>query len=221
MNVKIEESWRREIGAEFDKQYFTDLAAFVRSEYTHHTCYPPGRLVFSAFNLCPFDSVKVVIIGQDPYHEPGQAHGLSFSVCDGTAFPPSLVNIFKEIELDLGKPMPASGDLTRWARQGVLLLNATLTVRAHQAASHQRRGWEEFTDAAIRALNADRDHLVFILWGGYARSKAPLIDASRHLVLQSVHPSPLSANRGGWFGNHHFSRANAYLEAHGEEPIRW
>ena len=221
MNVKIEESWRREIGAEFDKQYFTDLAAFVRSEYTHHTCYPPGRLVFNAFNLCPFDSVKVVIIGQDPYHEPGQAHGLSFSVCDGTAFPPSLVNIFKEIELDLGKPMPASGDLTRWARQGVLLLNATLTVRAHQAASHQRRGWEEFTDAAIEALSARRDNLVFMLWGGYARSKAPLIDASRHLVLQSVHPSPLSANRGGWFGNHHFSRANAYLAAHGEAPVEW
>ena len=221
MNVKIEESWRREIGAEFDKQYFTDLAAFVRSEYTHHTCYPPGRLVFNAFNLCPFDSVKVVIIGQDPYHEPGQAHGLSFSVCDGTAFPPSLVNIFKEIELDLGKPMPASGDLTRWARQGVLLLNATLTVRAHQAASHQRRGWEEFTDAAIKALSARRDNLVFMLWGGYARSKAPLIDASRHLVLQSVHPSPLSANRGGWFGNHHFSRANAYLAAHGEAPVEW
>ena len=221
MDVKIEESWRREIGAEFDKQYFTDLAAFVRSEYTHHTCYPPGRLVFNAFNLCPFDSVKVVIIGQDPYHEPGQAHGLSFSVCDGTAFPPSLVNIFKEIELDLGKPMPASGDLTRWARQGVLLLNATLTVRAHQAASHQRRGWEEFTDAAIKALSARRDNLVFMLWGGYARSKAPLIDASRHLVLQSVHPSPLSANRGGWFGNHHFSRANAYLAAHGEAPVEW
>ena len=221
MNVKIEESWRREIGAEFDKQYFTDLAAFVRSEYTHHTCYPPGRLVFNAFNLCPFDSVKVVIIGQDPYHEPGQAHGLSFSVCDGTAFPPSLVNIFKEIELDLGKPMPASGDLTRWARQGVLLLNATLTVRAHQAASHQRRGWEEFTDAAIKALSARRDNLVFMLWGGYARSKAPLIDASRHLVLQSVHPSPLSANRGGWFGNHHFSRANAYLAGHGEAPVEW
>ena len=221
MNVKIEESWRREIGAEFDKQYFTDLAAFVRSEYTHHTCYPPGRLVFNAFNLCPFDSVKVVIIGQDPYHEPGQAHGLSFSVCDGTAFPPSLGNIFKEIELDLGKPMPASGDLTRWARQGVLLLNATLTVRAHQAASHQRRGWEEFTDAAIEALSARRDNLVFMLWGGYARSKAPLIDASRHLVLQSVHPSPLSANRGGWFGNHHFSRANAYLAAHGEAPVEW
>lgn len=221
MDVKIEESWRRHIGAEFDKQYFIDLTEFVRREYANHTCYPPGRLIFNAFNLCPFDRVKVVIIGQDPYHEPGQAHGLSFSVGEGVPLPPSLVNIFKEIQLDLGTPMPASGDLTRWAEQGVLLLNATLTVRAHQAASHQRRGWEEFTDAAIRALNADRDHLVFILWGGYARSKAPLIDASRHLVLQSVHPSPLSANRGGWFGNHHFSRANAYLEAHGEEPIKW
>ena len=221
MDVKIEESWRRHIGAEFDKQYFIDLTEFVRREYANHTCYPPGRLIFNAFNLCSFDRVKVVIIGQDPYHEPGQAHGLSFSVGEGVPLPPSLVNIFKEIQLDLGTPMPASGDLTRWAEQGVLLLNATLTVRAHQAASHQRRGWEEFTDAAIRALNADRDHLVFILWGGYARSKAALIDTSRHLVLQSVHPSPLSANRGGWFGNHHFSRANAYLEAHGEEPIRW
>lgn len=221
MDVKIEESWRRHIGAEFDKQYFIDLTEFVRREYANHTCYPPGRLIFNAFNLCPFDRVKVVIIGQDPYHEPGQAHGLSFSVGEGVPLPPSLVNIFKEIQLDLGTPMPASGDLTRWAEQGVLLLNATLTVRAHQAASHQRRGWEEFTDAAIRALNADRDHLVFILWGGYARSKAALIDTSRHLVLQSVHPSPLSANRGGWFGNHHFSRANAYLEAHGEEPIKW
>lgn len=221
MDVKIEESWRRHIGAEFDKQYFIDLTKFVREEYTHHTCYPPGKYIFNAFNLCPFDSVKVVIIGQDPYHEPGQAHGLSFSVADGVSMPPSLVNIFKEIQLDLGTPMPASGDLTRWARQGVLLLNATLTVRAHMAASHQKHGWEEFTDAAIRALNADRNNLVFILWGGYARSKAQLIDASRHLVLQSVHPSPLSANRGGWFGNHHFSRANAYLVEHGIEPIKW
>lgn len=221
MDVKIEESWRRHIGAEFDKQYFVDLTKFVRSEYLRYTCYPPGRLIFNAFNLCPFDKVKVVIIGQDPYHEPGQAHGLSFSVNDGVAFPPSLQNIFKEIQLDLGTPIPATGDLTRWAEQGVLLLNATLTVRAHQAASHQRKGWEEFTDAAIRALNADRDHLVFILWGGYARGKASLIDASRHLVLQSVHPSPLSANRGGWFGNHHFSRANEYLISNGVEPIKW
>lgn len=221
MNVKIEESWRQHIGDEFDKQYFIDLTDFVRQEYQTTTCYPPGKLIFNAFNLCPFDKVKVVIIGQDPYHEPRQAHGLSFSVCDGVPFPPSLQNIFKEIELDLGTPIPMTGNLTRWAEQGVLLLNATLTVRAHQAASHQRRGWEQFTDAAIKALNAHRDHLVFILWGGYARSKASLIDASRHLILQSVHPSPLSANRGGWFGNHHFSRANAYLAEHGQEPIKW
>lgn len=221
MNVKIEESWRRHIGDEFDKPYFAGLTEFVRSEYTSTTCYPPGSLIFNAFNLCPFDKVKVVIIGQDPYHEPGQAHGLSFSVNDGVPFPPSLVNIFKEIQLDLGTPMPVSGNLTRWAEQGVLLLNATLTVRARQAASHQRRGWERFTDAAIRALNAGREHLVFILWGGYARSKASFIDTSRHLVLQSVHPSPLSANRGGWFGNHHFSRANDYLAGNGIEPIRW
>ncbi len=176
MNVKIEESWRQHIGEEFDKPYFAGLTEFVRSEYTSTTCYPPGSLIFNAFNLCPFDKVKVVIIGQDPYHEPGQAHGLSFSVNDGVPFPPSLVNIFKEIQLDLGTPMPASGNLTRWAEQGVLLLNATLTVRARQAASHQRRGWEQFTDAAIRALNAGREHLVFILWGGYARSKASFID---------------------------------------------
>ncbi len=221
MNVKIEQSWKQHMAKEFDKQYFATLTAFVRSEYQSHTCYPPARLIFNAFDLCPFDKVKVVIIGQDPYHEPGQAQGLSFSVPDGVRFPPSLINIFKEIELDLGTPMPPTGDLTRWAEQGVLLLNATLTVRAHQAASHQRQGWEEFTDAAIKALNAGRDHLVFILWGGYARSKASLIDTSRHLVLQSVHPSPLSANRGGWFGNHHFSRANKYLEEHGETPIRW
>lgn len=221
MNVNIEESWKQHIGAEFEKQYFADLTNFVRQEYSQYTCYPPGRLIFNAFNLCPFDKVKVVIIGQDPYHEPMQAHGLSFSVNDGVPFPPSLQNIFKEISDDLGTPMPRSGDLTRWAEQGVLLLNATLTVRAHQAASHQRKGWEVFTDAAIKALNADRDNLVFILWGGYARSKASLIDASRHLVLQSVHPSPLSANRGGWFGNHHFSLCNRYLEAHGMAPIAW
>lgn len=221
MNVKIEESWRRHIGAEFEKPYFARLTEFVRSEYASTKCYPPGNLIFNAFNLCPFDKVKAVIIGQDPYHEPGQAHGLSFSVNDGVPFPPSLVNIFKEIENDTGTPVPSSGNLTRWAEQGVLLLNATLTVRAHQAASHQRKGWEEFTDAAIQALSRDRNHIVFILWGGYARSKARLIDASRHLILQSVHPSPLSANRGGWFGNHHFSLCNSYLEANGMTPIRW
>ena len=221
MNVKIEESWRRHMYEEFDKQYFVELTDFVRREYSQGECYHPGHLIFNAFNLCPFDKVNVVIIGQDPYHEPGQAHGLSFSVNDGIPFPPSLINIFKEISNDLGTPMPMSGNLTRWAEQGVLLLNATLTVRAHQAASHQRRGWEKFTDAVIKALDAHRDHLVFILWGGYARSKAKLIDSSRHLVLQSVHPSPLSANHGGWFGNHHFSRANAYLKEHGEDEIIW
>lgn len=221
MNVKIDNSWREHIGAEFEKPYFSMLTDFVRHEYTTTTCYPPGSLIFNAFNLCPFDRVKVVIIGQDPYHEPGQAQGLSFSVPEGVPFPPSLQNIFKEIQLDLGKPMPPTGDLTRWAEQGVLLLNATLTVRAHQAASHQRHGWEQFTDAAIRALNAERESLVFILWGGYARSKAQLIDRSRHLVLESVHPSPLSANRGGWFGNHHFSQCNAYLREHGEQEIDW
>lgn len=221
MNVKIDNSWREHIGAEFEKPYFSALTDFVRHEYTTTTCYPPGSLIFNAFNLCPFDRVKVVIIGQDPYHEPGQAQGLSFSVPEGVPFPPSLQNIFKEIQLDLGKPMPPTGDLTRWAEQGVLLLNATLTVRAHQAASHQRHGWEQFTDAAIRALSAERENLVFILCGGYARSKAQLIDRSRHLVLESVHPSPLSANRGGWFGNHHFSQCNAYLREHGEQEIDW
>lgn len=221
MNVKIDNSWREHIGAEFEKPYFSALTDFVRHEYTTTTCYPPGSLIFNAFNLCPFDRVKVVIIGQDPYHEPGQAQGLSFSVPEGVPFPPSLQNIFKEIQLDLDKPMPPTGDLTRWAEQGVLLLNATLTVRAHQAASHQRHGWEQFTDAAIRALSAERENLVFILWGGYARSKAQLIDRSRHLVLESVHPSPLSANRGGWFGNHHFSQCNAYLREHGEQEIDW
>lgn len=221
MNVKIEDTWRKHLGEEFDKQYFVHLTDFVRNEYNQSPCYPPGNLIFNAFNLCPFDEVKVVIIGQDPYHEPGQAMGLSFSVPDGIAFPPSLQNIFKEIQMDLGTPVPVSGDLTRWAKQGVLLLNATLTVRAHQAASHQRRGWEEFTDAAIQALNRDKNNVVFILWGGYARSKAKLIDRSRHLILESVHPSPLSANRGGWFGNHHFSRCNDYLQQHRLTPIEW
>ena len=210
MDVKIEESWKAHIGSEFDKQYFIDLTQFVREEYMHTTCYPPGKMIFNAFNLCSFDKVKVVIIGQDPYHEPGQAHGLCFSVNDGIQFPPSLVNIFKEIQNDFGTPAPQSGNLTRWAEQGVLLLNATLTVRAHQAGSHQRRGWEEFTDAAIKALANDREHIVFILWGSYAQGKAAYIDPSRHLVLKSAHPSPLSAYRG-FFGNKHFSRANDYL----------
>ena len=221
MNVKINDSWAERLGNEFAQPYFSQLTDFVRHEYATTTCYPPGRLIFNAFNLCPFDSVKVVIIGQDPYHEAGQAMGLSFSVPDGVAMPPSLQNIFKEIQGDLGIGVPQSGNLTRWAEQGVLLLNATLTVRAHQAGSHQRHGRERFTDAAISRLSEGRDHLVFILWGGYARSKASLIDRSRHLVLESVHPSPLSANRGGWFGNHHFSRCNEYLAGHGMGPINW
>ncbi len=221
MNVKINDSWAERLGNEFAQPYFSQLTDFVRHEYATTTCYPPGRLIFNAFNLCPFDSVKVVIIGQDPYHEAGQAMGLSFSVPDGVAMPPSLQNIFKEIQGDLGIGVPQSGNLTRWAEQGVLLLNATLTVRAHQAGSHQRHGWERFTDAAISRLSEGREHLVFILWGGYARSKASLIDRSRHLVLESVHPSPLSANRGGWFGNHHFSCCNEYLAGHGMDPINW
>lgn len=220
MNVQIEESWKKHLAPEFEKDYFVQLTDFVRNEYAHTTVYPPGRLIFNAFNLCPFDRVKVIIIGQDPYHGPGQAHGLCFSVNDGIAFPPSLQNIFKEIQADLGKPIPTSGNLTRWAEQGVLMLNATLTVRAHAAGSHQRRGWEEFTDAAIRALNNEREHLVFILWGAYAQKKGAFIDRSRHLVLTSAHPSPLSAHNG-FFGNHHFSLTNDYLRAHGQTPIDW
>ena len=219
--VKIEESWNQHLGAEFDKPYFVNLTKAVREEYRRGACYPPGKLVFNAFNLCPFDEVKVVIIGQDPYHEPGQAMGLSFSVPEGVPMPPSLINIFKEIEADLGKPMPPNGDLTRWAQQGVLLLNATLTVRAHEANSHQQLGWTTFTDAAIKALNDHKNGLVFMLWGGFARGKKYLIDRNRHLVLESVHPSPLSANRGGWFGNHQFSQCNAYLRERGEQEIAW
>ena len=221
MNVRIEESWREILQEEFDKPYFSTLVNFVRQEYSQTTCYPPGRLIFNAFAQCPWTAVKVVIIGQDPYHEPGQAHGLSFSVNDGVPFPPSLQNIIKEVSSDVGAPLPASGNLTRWAQQGVLLLNATLTVRAHQAGSHQHRGWETFTDAVIKRLSDGKDHLVFLLWGGYARSKVKLIDRSRHLVLESVHPSPLSANRGGWFGNHHFSQTNSYLMQNGLAPIQW
>lgn len=221
MNVQIEPTWGQQMSAEFSKPYFLSLADAVRQEYRTTTCYPPASLVFNAFNLCPFDKVKVVIIGQDPYHEPGQAHGLSFSVQDGVPFPPSLQNIFKEIEQDLGIPVPPTGNLTRWAQQGVLLLNATLTVRAHLANSHARLGWQQFTDAAIRALASQRQHLVYMLWGGYARGKAYMIDRQQNLVLESVHPSPLSANRGGWFGQHQFSRCNQYLQQNGIEPIQW
>lgn len=221
MDVKIEPSWKRVLTPEFDKPYFAELTKRVRDEYKQYQCFPPGRLIFNAFNSCPFDKVKVVILGQDPYHEPGQAMGLSFSVPDGIQMPPSLINIFKEIENDLGIPIPMTGNLTRWAEQGVMLMNATLTVRIHQANSHSQFGWQTFTDAAIKALSDGREHLVFMLWGGYARSKKYLIDQSKHLVLESVHPSPLSANRGGWFGKHQFSRCNEYLESNGTEPIKW
>lgn len=220
MNVQIEETWKEVLAPEFEKDYFIRLTDFVRQEYQTTTVYPPGKLIFNAFNLCPYNKVKVVIIGQDPYHGPGQAHGLCFSVNDGVPFPPSLQNIFKEIHDDLGTPIPATGNLTRWAEQGVLMLNATLTVRAHQAGSHQRKGWKEFTDAAIRALAEKRKHLVFILWGSYAQKKGAFIDRNKHLVLTSVHPSPLSAYNG-FFGNRHFSRANEYLIQHGETPIVW
>ena len=220
MNVRIEESWKQKLTPEFEKDYFIKLTEFVRAEYASKTIYPPAKQIFNAFDHCPFGDVKVVIIGQDPYHGPGQAHGLCFSVAEGVPNPPSLQNIFKEIMSDLGKPMPANGDLTRWARQGVLLLNATLTVQAHQAGSHQRKGWEEFTDAAIRLLAEEREHLVFILWGAYAQKKGAFIDRSKHLVLASAHPSPLSAYNG-FFGNKHFSRTNEYLKAHGITEIEW
>lgn len=221
MDVKLEDSWKRYLNAEFDKEYFINLTELVRREYQNHQCFPPGRQVFNAFNLCPFNDVKVVIIGQDPYHEPGQAMGLSFSVPVGTTIPPSLVNIFKEIQQDLGHPIPQDGDLTRWCKQGVLLLNATLTVRAHEANSHQKLGWSQFTDAAIKALSDHRKGLVYMLWGSYARSKRYLINQQQNLILESVHPSPLSANRGGWFGQHQFSRCNAYLESKGITPVNW
>ncbi|MBF1386849.1 uracil-DNA glycosylase [Prevotella aurantiaca] len=219
--VDIEASWKQHLEDEFVKPYFAQLTESVRNEYKNGLCFPPAKLVFNAFNLCPFDKVKVVILGQDPYHEQGQAMGLSFSVPEGIMLPPSLQNIYKEIQSDLGKPIPTSGDLTRWAKQGVLLLNATLTVRAHAANSHQALGWQNFTDAAIAALSNRREHVVFMLWGGFARSKKRLIDTNRHFIIESVHPSPLSANRGGWFGQHQFSRCNAYLKQLGLDEIDW
>lgn len=220
MDVKIEQSWKQQLQEEFNKAYFLSLTDFVRREYASFRIYPPGPQIFNAFNLCPFDKVKVVLLGQDPYHEPGQAQGLCFSVADGVKFPPSLNNIFKEISSDLGKPIPSSGDLSDWARQGVLLLNATLTVREHQAGSHQNKGWETFTDEVISILSQRCDSLVFILWGSYAQKKVALIDQKRHLVLSSPHPSPLSAHRG-FFGNRHFSKTNEYLISKGKEPINW
>lgn len=220
MNVNIEESWHRQLSSEFEKPYFSSLVQFVRQEYAAGPCYPPGRLIFNAFNSTPFEQVKVVILGQDPYHGPGQAHGLCFSVNDGVEFPPSLKNIFQEIQTETGAPIPTSGNLTRWAKQGVFLLNTCLSVRAHQAFSHSGQGWETFTDAVIHYLSRDRDNLVFMLWGAPAGKKAALIDSSRHLILRSAHPSPLSAYRG-FFGNHHFELCNQYLVQHGKEPIQW
>lgn len=220
MDVKIESSWKERLHGEFEKPYFKALTDFVRDEYSRYRIYPPGGLIFNAFNLCPFDKVKVVLLGQDPYHEPGQAQGLCFSVNDGQTFPPSLVNIFKEIKDDIGTDIPQSGSLVRWAQQGVLLLNATLTVREHQAGSHQNKGWETFTDEVIKVLNADKEHVVFMLWGNYAQRKGAFIDRNRHLVLTSAHPSPLSARRG-FFGNHHFSLANSFLREHGMSEIAW
>ncbi|WP_277240860.1 uracil-DNA glycosylase [Prevotella pallens] len=219
--IDIEASWKQYLKSEFEKPYFAKLTENVRNEYKNGLCFPPAKLVFNAFNLCPFNKVKVVILGQDPYHELGQAMGLSFSVPDGVMLPPSLQNIYKEIHSDLGKPIPTSGDLTRWAKQGVLLLNATLTVRAHEANSHQALGWQNFTDAAIETINTHREHIVFMLWGGFARAKKRLIDTNRHCIIESVHPSPLSANRGGWFGQHQFSRCNAYLKQYGLGEIDW
>lgn len=221
MEVRIDPSWKEVLKEEFEKEYFKRLTSFVKEEYSGSTpIYPPARLIFNAFDHCPFNDVKVVILGQDPYHGAGQANGLCFSVNKGVQFPPSLLNIFKEIESDTGTPIPQDGDLTRWSDQGVLLLNATLTVRAAQAGSHQKRGWEEFTDAAIRELANRRENIVFILWGSYAQKKGAFIDRNRHLVLASPHPSPLSAYQG-FFGNHHFSRANAYLAEHGKSTIKW
>ena len=220
MDVKIEQSWKDALSTEFDKDYFVKLTDFVRAEYkSGKQIFPEPKNIFNAFNLCPLDNVRVVIIGQDPYHEPGQAHGLCFSVLPPTPIPPSLQNIYKEIESDLGRPSSTRGDLTHWAEQGVLLLNATLTVRAHAATSHAGMGWEQFTDAVIAACSA-RENIVYMLWGSYAQRKAQIVDANKNLVLKSVHPSPLSAYHG-FFGNHHFSQANEYLIAHGKQPIDW
>lgn len=220
MQVRINKDWQTLLQAEFDKPYFADLVSFVHSEYATHRIYPPGKLIFNAFDACPPGKLKVVILGQDPYHGDGQAHGLCFSVNDGVPLPPSLVNIYKEISDEYGKPAPASGNLLRWANQGVLLLNATLTVRANIAGSHQGRGWETFTDAVIKSISDNKENVVFLLWGAYAGRKAELIDTAKHCVLKSAHPSPLSAYRG-FFGNGHFRKANDYLVSTGQTPIDW
>lgn len=220
MEVKIEDSWKKVLSSEFDKNYFAELTGYVKSEYHSGLIFPPGHEIFAAFDATPFDKVKVVILGQDPYHDVGQANGLCFSVNDGIPFPPSLLNIFKELHDDVGVPIPQTGNLERWAKQGVLLLNSTLTVRAHQAGSHQGRGWETFTDEAILRLARDRENIVFILWGSYAIKKGAYIDRNKHLVITSPHPSPLSAYRG-FFGSKPFSKTNEYLISHGKEPIQW
>jgi uracil-DNA glycosylase len=221
MNVDIHESWKPYLKEEFDKPYFINLVHFVKSEYQKNICFPPGNEIFNAFNHCHFNDVKVVIIGQDPYHDIGQANGLCFSVNDGIKHPPSLINIFKEIETDLGIAYPRSGSLERWANQGVLLLNATLTVRAHEAGSHQNKGWEVFTDAVIRIVSNNKEKVIFLLWGGFAKNKTKLIDKNKHFVLTSGHPSPLSANRGYWFGNKHFSKTNLLLNETKLPTINW
>lgn len=221
MNVDIHKSWKPLLQSEFKKTYFKELMEFVKNEYQSHTCYPPGKQIFAAFDWCAFDDLNVVIIGQDPYHDVSQANGLCFSVNDDVPHPPSLMNIFKEIEADIGNSYPTSGNLERWAKQGVLLLNATLTVRAHEAGSHQNKGWETFTDEVIKKISENKKRVVFLLWGGYAKRKAKLIDATKHVVLTTGHPSPLSANRGYWFGNKHFSKTNSRLEQDGLKVIEW
>ena len=221
MQVKINDSWKNILQPEFEKPYFENLTEFVKNEYTKHTCYPKGSDIFAAFDFCALDDLKVVILGQDPYHGVGQANGLCFSVHDGITHPPSLINIFKEIEKDIHIPYPKSGDLSRWAKQGVLLLNATLTVRAGEAGSHQKQGWEQFTDAVIQKISEEKKDVVFLLWGGFAKKKAKLIDKNKHHILTSGHPSPLSANRGYWFDNKHFSKTNDFLQSIGSATIQW
>jgi uracil-DNA glycosylase len=221
MDVAINDNWKQHLNSEFNKPYFKNLVEFVKNEYKNHICYPKGSEIFNAFNHCSFDDTKVVIIGQDPYHGIGQANGLCFSVNDGITHPPSLINIFKEIETDLSIPYPKSGNLMPWADQGVLLLNATLTVRAHQAGSHQNKGWEQFTDAVIKLISEKKQNVVFLLWGGFAKKKKKLIDKSSHSILETGHPSPLSANRGFWFGNKHFSKTNYLLQQIDQSVIDW
>ena len=221
MHVQIHSSWKKQLKNVFEDLKFIKLTEFVRKEYRTQKCYPPGKLIFEAFNRCPLDKVKVVILGQDPYHGENQAHGLAFSVEEGVKHPPSLINIFREIEDDISVPYPNNGNLNRWADQGIFLLNSTLSVRANQAGSHQNKGWEEFTDSIIKIISYQKNEIVFMLWGGYAKKKIILIDSSKHLILRSGHPSPLSANKGHWFGNKHFSQCNKYLISKGKTPIIW